>query len=187
MGFGLFVVIDEPFVEGLVRLEALSDDYYVFDETASKLVGRRSGRTFSLGDSVEVEVQSVSVVRRKIDFALHEHRAHHAPPVERAAGQRRDRDRDGDKARKGSRPSRHDLPSERASKRAARRAGGRVDHDGAGQAQAEKRHGKRDKKRDKAPAEKAGLRTSAKRADRPKLPVHGSKSRSTSGRGKRRK
>jgi ribonuclease R len=77
MGFGFFVVIDEPFVEGLVRLEALSDDYYIFDETASRLVGRRSGRTFALGDTVKVEVQTVSVVRRKIDFALHEHRAHH--------------------------------------------------------------------------------------------------------------
>jgi ribonuclease R len=73
-GFGFFVVIDEPFVEGLVRLEALSDDYYIYDEPACRLVGRRSGRAFALGDSVKVEVQSVSVVRRKVDFALHEHR-----------------------------------------------------------------------------------------------------------------
>jgi ribonuclease R len=74
MGFGVFVVIDEPFIEGLVRVEALSDDYYLFDEVTARLVGRRSGRTFALGDTVKVEVQSVSVVRRKIDFALHEHR-----------------------------------------------------------------------------------------------------------------
>jgi ribonuclease R len=73
-GFGFFVVIDEPFVEGLVRLEALSDDYYIYDEPACRLVGRRSGRAFALGDSVKVEVQSVSVVRRKVDFAMHEHR-----------------------------------------------------------------------------------------------------------------
>ena len=73
----MFVVIDDPFVEGLVRVEALSDDYYVFDEPACRLVGRRSGRTFALGDSVKVEVQSVSVVRRKIDFALAGHRARH--------------------------------------------------------------------------------------------------------------
>ena len=73
MGFGVFVVIDEPFIEGLVRVEALSDDYYIFDEVTARLVGRRSGRTFALGDTVKVEVQSVSVVRRKIDFALHEH------------------------------------------------------------------------------------------------------------------
>ena len=77
MGFGVFVVVDEPFVEGLVRVEALSDDYYVFDEASARLVGRRSGRTFALGDSVRVEVQSVSVVRRKIDFALAGHRARH--------------------------------------------------------------------------------------------------------------
>ncbi len=74
MGFGVFVVVDQPFIEGLVRVEALSDDYYLFDEVASRLVGRRSGRTFALGDTVKIEVQSVSVVRRKIDFALHEHR-----------------------------------------------------------------------------------------------------------------
>jgi len=56
-----------------VRVEALSDDYYLFDEVTARLVGRRTGRTFALGDTVKVEVQSVSVVRRKIDFALHEH------------------------------------------------------------------------------------------------------------------
>jgi ribonuclease R len=74
MGFGVFVVVDHPFIEGLVRVEALSDDYYLYDEATARLVGRRSGRTFALGDTVKVEVQSVSVVRRKIDFALHEHR-----------------------------------------------------------------------------------------------------------------
>ena len=83
-GFGVFVVIDEPFVEGLVRLEALSDDYYIYDEQTARLVGRRSGRAFALGDTMRVEVQSVSVVRRKIDFALHEHREQ-----ERRLGERR--------------------------------------------------------------------------------------------------
>jgi ribonuclease R len=76
-GFGIFVVIDDPFVEGLVRIGALDDDYYVLDDVACRLVGRRSGRVFALGDSVRVEVQSVSVVRRKIDFALHDHLARH--------------------------------------------------------------------------------------------------------------
>ena len=75
LGFGVFVTIDQPFIEGLVRVEALSDDYYELDEATARLVGRRSGRTFALGDTVSVEVQSVSVVRRKIDFALHEHQA----------------------------------------------------------------------------------------------------------------
>jgi ribonuclease R len=96
-GFGLFVTIDEPFVEGLVRIEALSDDYYTFDEPACRLVGRRSGKVFALGDSVRVEVQSVSVVRRKIDFALADHVARH-----RARDfQRGDKRRRGGKAERG--------------------------------------------------------------------------------------
>jgi ribonuclease R len=72
-GFGVFVVVDDPFVEGLVRVGALSDDFYEFDEATCRLVGRRSGRVFALGDTVKVVVQSVSVVRRKVDFALAGH------------------------------------------------------------------------------------------------------------------
>jgi ribonuclease R len=108
MGFGVFVVIDDPFVEGLVRMEALSDDYYIFDEPSCRLVGRRSGRTFALGDTVKVEVQSVSVVRRKVDFALHEH-----------AHRRRERhaaDHGGHKAG-GARAERRRAATERAEKR----------------------------------------------------------------------
>jgi ribonuclease R len=77
----VFVVVDDPFVEGLVRIGALTDDYYEFDEATFRLVGRRSGRVFALGDAVKVEVQSVSVVRRKVDFALAGHAAReHARP-----------------------------------------------------------------------------------------------------------
>ena len=112
-GFGLFVTIDDPFVEGLVRIDALSDDYYTFDEPACKLVGRRSGRAFALGDSVRVEVQSVSVVRRKIDFALADHVARHrARDFQR--GDKRRRDRKPERAKPGAhRPGR----SERHEKR----------------------------------------------------------------------
>ena len=83
-GFGVFVVVDDPFVEGLVRVGALSDDYYEYDEPTCRLVGRRSGRVFALGDSVKVEVQSVSVVRRKVDFGLAGHVARE--PGRRGAG-----------------------------------------------------------------------------------------------------
>jgi ribonuclease R len=97
-GFGLFVTIDDPFVEGLVRIDAISDDYYTFDEPASRLVGRRSGQAFALGDSVQVEVQSVSVVRRKIDFALAGHVARHRARDFLPGDKRR---RDGRSARRG--------------------------------------------------------------------------------------
>jgi ribonuclease R len=134
MGFGFFVVIDEPFVEGLVRLEALSDDYYVFDEAASRLVGRRSGRTFALGDTVKVEVQTVSVVRRKIDFALHEHRAHvHAGADGRGARHgKRERRRGGDAA---------------VAERAAHRGGDHAGARGKGKTREEKRDRDRGRER----------------------------------------
>jgi ribonuclease R len=78
--FGAFVTVDEPFVEGLIRVDYLvPDDYYLFDDVALRLVGRRTGRAFSLGDRVKVEVVSASVARRKIDLKLHEHQ----PQVER--------------------------------------------------------------------------------------------------------
>jgi ribonuclease R len=69
--FGVFVVMDEPFVEGLVRTDYLApDDFYDFDEIACRLIGRRSGKTFSLGDRVKVEVLQVSVARRRIELRL---------------------------------------------------------------------------------------------------------------------
>jgi ribonuclease R len=111
-GFGFFVVVDQPFVEGLVRIDALGDDYYQFDEAGSRLVGRRSGRSFALGDAVRVEVQSVSVVRRKIDFALAGHMARRkdgeSPRHDRGRDGARDRRRGRDRDRKKSRPERHD-------------------------------------------------------------------------------
>jgi ribonuclease R len=71
--FGIFVVADEPFVEGLVRTDYLSpDDFYDYDDVACRLIGRRSGRTFSLGDRVKVEVLQVSVARRRIELRLHD-------------------------------------------------------------------------------------------------------------------
>ena len=88
--FGLFVEIQEPFIEGLVRLERLSDDFYEFDEQTLRLSGRRSGRTFTLGMPVSVRVEDVSVARRRIDFSLHAGGVENVP-LPRAAkrGQRR--------------------------------------------------------------------------------------------------
>jgi ribonuclease R len=112
--FGLFVTIDDPFVEGLVRIDAISDDYYTFDEKASRLVGRRSGQAFALGDSVKVEVQSVSVVRRKIDFALADHVARHRARDFQRGDKRR---RDGRSARRGEAPKGSQKGSERGAAR----------------------------------------------------------------------
>src|SRR5262249_42288516 len=68
--FGAFVEIEEPFVEGLIKLDSLGDDQFTFDEIHMRLSGRRTGATISLGDKVTVEINNVSVVPRRIDFTL---------------------------------------------------------------------------------------------------------------------
>ena len=69
-GFGFFAEIPEYLVEGLIHVEDLVDDYYHFDEARLRLIGERTGRTFQLGDSVQVEVKRVLLDERKIDFRL---------------------------------------------------------------------------------------------------------------------
>jgi len=68
--FGFFVELVDVFVEGLVHVSALGDDYYDHLERQHSLRGRRTGRTFRIGDAVRVTVAGVSVERRQIDFTL---------------------------------------------------------------------------------------------------------------------
>ena len=69
-GFGLFVELSEIFVEGMVSVRDLKDDYYVYDDIHHQLTGERSGKFFRLGDVIKVKVASVSLDDRKIDFIL---------------------------------------------------------------------------------------------------------------------
>jgi ribonuclease R len=68
-GFGFFVILPNT-VEGLVRLEDLRDDYYVFDEKRLTLTGERTGHTFTIGDAVKVKLAAASKISRRIDFTL---------------------------------------------------------------------------------------------------------------------
>lgn len=74
-GFGLFIELKDIYVEGLVHVTALPGDYYHFDPVHHRLAGERSGRSFRLGDSVEVKVMRVDLDERKIDFELAEGKA----------------------------------------------------------------------------------------------------------------
>jgi len=69
-GFGLFVELTDIYVEGLVHVTALPGDYYHFDPVHHRLAGERSGRSFRLGDTVEVQVMRVDLDERKIDFGM---------------------------------------------------------------------------------------------------------------------
>jgi len=66
--FGLFVELDGIHVEGLVHITNLSKDYYRFDQAAQTLTGERTGMLFELGDVITVQVASVNLEDRKIDF-----------------------------------------------------------------------------------------------------------------------
>ncbi len=69
-GFGLFVELNDIYVEGLVHVTALANDYYKFDPVRHCLMGESSGRTFRLGDTIKVRVARVDLDERKIDFVL---------------------------------------------------------------------------------------------------------------------
>ena len=68
--FGLFVQLDAPFIEGMIPVYSLPEDYYEVEEHNATLTGRNTGRVFMLGDRVEVEIASVSIARRKVELRL---------------------------------------------------------------------------------------------------------------------
>jgi len=68
--FGFFVELKGIFVEGLVRMTSLHDDYYQYHEKKYCLVGERTHKTFRIGDEVRVRVDRVDVEKRHIDFGL---------------------------------------------------------------------------------------------------------------------
>ena len=69
-GFGLFVMLDELMVEGLIHVTGLPKDYYHHEASQHRMVGERTGRTFRLGQKVKVKVVRVNLEERKIDFEL---------------------------------------------------------------------------------------------------------------------
>lgn len=66
--FGIFVELDEIYVEGLVHVTSLRNDYYAFDAIKHRLVGERGGHVYRLGDKMKVLVARVDLDERKIDF-----------------------------------------------------------------------------------------------------------------------
>jgi ribonuclease R len=68
--FGAFVELDEFFVEGLLHVNALDDDHYIYDEGGMCLMGKRSKRSYRVGDRVRIEVSDVNIADREILFEL---------------------------------------------------------------------------------------------------------------------
>ena len=98
--FGLFVQLDDIYVDGLVHISSLQSDYYQYQEAGHRLVGERTRKTYKLGDSLKIRVMRVDLDERKIDFEL-------ADVAAQANG--------GGKAKKGK-PSRPAKGRDKASK-----------------------------------------------------------------------
>jgi ribonuclease R len=70
LGFGLFVELADIYVEGLVHITSLRNDFYHFDAAKHTLTGEHSHKSYRLGDSVRVKVARVDLDDKKIDFEM---------------------------------------------------------------------------------------------------------------------
>lgn len=69
-GFGIFVALDDVFVEGLVHISELGNDYFRFDAARHELRGERAGQHFRLGDRLRVKLVRVDLEQARLDFVL---------------------------------------------------------------------------------------------------------------------
>lgn len=72
--FGMFVELEELFIEGLVPLNSLDDDHYTFRENTRQIMGARTRKTYSIGDHIRVLVDRIDRMQRKIQFAVAQER-----------------------------------------------------------------------------------------------------------------
>ena len=68
--WGIYVELPQYNCEGLVRVETMRDDVYVFDERKMRMLGRRHDKIYQLGDKVEVKLTGVDIEKKTIDFEL---------------------------------------------------------------------------------------------------------------------
>jgi ribonuclease R len=81
--FGLFAVLDDLYVEGLVHVSELGSEYFQFNEATHELRGERTGIRYRLGDRLTVQVARVDLEARRVDFRIvrpGEQRSADAPP-----------------------------------------------------------------------------------------------------------
>ena len=68
--YGFFVRLQKLMVEGLVRLSSIDDDYYIYDESGYRVVGKHTKQVYRLGDKVSVKVIRVDKEQHQLDFVL---------------------------------------------------------------------------------------------------------------------
>ena len=111
-GFGIFVELNDVFVDGLVHITALSNDYFHFDAAKRRLLGERTRRSYRLGDPMRVRVMRVDLDEARIDFEPagepqnREHgearaNLHRAGKRQHKDGQHKDKGKESGKKRRG--------------------------------------------------------------------------------------
>lgn len=73
--FGLFVELKDVYIEGLVHITSLPQDYYIHEPVRNRLIGERTRKAFCMGDVLRVRVMRVNLDERKIDFEVAEFKA----------------------------------------------------------------------------------------------------------------
>jgi ribonuclease R len=106
VGTGLFVAVDDPFIDVLVRMESLGPDRYEIDEQGLRVVGTRSGDRISIGDRMVVAIEDVSVIRRTVYGRRAAEIEAEAPPKKRAKREVKRTARTSDRPRKNTRKKR---------------------------------------------------------------------------------
>jgi ribonuclease R len=89
MSYGFFVRLDNLGVEGFVRLSSIDDDYYHYDESQYRIIGRHTGRSFRMGDPIKVTVATVKQERKEIElFLVNDNKNERVSPRKQQLGKR---------------------------------------------------------------------------------------------------
>ncbi len=114
--FGLFVELIEHYVEGLVHVSSMADDYYRFVEQQHVLHGENTKKTYRLGDKVAVQVVRVDMERRQVDLGLAEI-LETVRRLERPRGPVRSKIKPKHERRQSQRPGRRERVAKKQGKR----------------------------------------------------------------------
>ena len=68
--WGIYVELTENLCEGMIHIRNLDDDFYSYDEDNYQIVGRSTGKTYTLGDKISIEVMKADLEKKQLDFKL---------------------------------------------------------------------------------------------------------------------
>ena len=109
VGFGLFVTLEDIYVDGLVPISSLEDDFYRYEDVEHRLVGSSSGRVYRLGDRLRVKLVKADAEKRGLDFVPV---GDSAGPRTRSRVEAAQRQQQGRGRRPSARPARPDAARE---------------------------------------------------------------------------